>query len=109
MSPVSSQLNFELNLRNYKSITNFKGEEPFYYPKTKHFKAVETDKSVFPWLPKLFKTRDSMNLEGGETETKSVKGSMKDKASEKYMDKFRGDNMMAVRHLIQRPVMIQNS
>jgi hypothetical protein len=65
VSPVTSQLNFELNLRNYRSQTNFKGKEPFYYPKTKAFKAVVTDKSVFPQLPKLIKKRDDM-IEGEE-------------------------------------------
>ena len=48
-------LDFELNLRNYKSQSQFKGVEPWIYPKNKKFKAVVTDKSVFPMLPRLFK------------------------------------------------------
>lgn len=57
-----------MNLRNYKSITNFKGMEPFAYPKTKAFKAVVTDKSVFPHLPRLFKkpSNKNENEEGAE-------------------------------------------
>jgi hypothetical protein len=46
--PHPVQLNFELNLRNYKSVTGFKGDEPWIYPKTKKMKPVVTDKSFFP-------------------------------------------------------------
>ena len=53
--PTPSQLNFELNLRNYKSVTGFKGDEPWIYPKTKKMKAVITDKSFFPEIPMFTK------------------------------------------------------
>lgn len=32
-----AQLNFNLNLRRYKPITNFKHDLPFHYPATKSF------------------------------------------------------------------------
>ena len=53
--PTPSQLNFELNLRNYKSVTGFKGDEPWIYPKTKKMQAVITDKSFFPEIPMFTK------------------------------------------------------
>jgi hypothetical protein len=58
VSPSAIQLNFELNLRNYKSHSAFKGEEPWIYPKAKVFKPVVVDKGTFPSLPKLIKQRD---------------------------------------------------
>jgi hypothetical protein len=53
--PNPVMLDFELNLRNYKSQSHFKGVEPWIYPKTKKIKAVVTDKSIFPQLPRLNK------------------------------------------------------
>ena len=53
MLPTSSQLDFEMNLKNYKSQIGFKGAEPWIYPKTKTFKAVVDDKGVFPAIPKI--------------------------------------------------------
>jgi len=63
--PNPVQLDFEMNLRNYKSHSSFKGEQPWIYPKTKKSKAVVTDKSVFPALPKLFRKKDE-GKEGDE-------------------------------------------
>lgn len=31
------QLNFDMNLRGYKNVTTFKGEEPWMFPKKKRF------------------------------------------------------------------------
>lgn len=53
--PHPIELNYELNLRNYKSQSNFKGVEPWVYPKNKKFKAVVTDKSFFPKLVPFYK------------------------------------------------------
>ena len=53
-----------MNLKNYKSQIGFKGEEPWIYPKTKAFKAVTTDKSVFPAIPKIM-----LGKKGQEAET----------------------------------------
>jgi len=47
-SPTQQQLGFELNLRNYQCDTTFTVEEPFMYPGTKTFRAVEADKTAFP-------------------------------------------------------------
>jgi len=37
-----------LNLRNYQCETTFTADEPFMYPATKTFHAVEADKTAFP-------------------------------------------------------------
>jgi hypothetical protein len=57
--PTASQLDFELNLKNYKSQIGFKGAEPWMYPKTKTFKdkAVIIDKGVFPAIPKIMQKK----------------------------------------------------
>jgi hypothetical protein len=47
-----------MNLRNYKSNSSFKGEQPWVYPKTRKFKAVVTDKTVFPSLPRVSRKKN---------------------------------------------------
>ena len=48
LSPNKVQLGYELNLRGYVCDTTFKAKEPWMFPKTKEFKAVEADKGAFP-------------------------------------------------------------
>jgi hypothetical protein len=47
-TPNKVQLGFEVNLRKYQCGTSFQAEEPFLFPRTKDFKAVEADRSAFP-------------------------------------------------------------
>lgn len=58
VSPSPAMLNHEINMRNYKSQTGFKGEEPWVYPKTKNFKIISFDKGSFPYLPKLLHQKE---------------------------------------------------
>ena len=43
-----------------------------------------------------------------QDEIKTNKNKLKEQAG-KYIDKFRGDNMGAVRHLIKRPILLQSA
>lgn len=113
-SPNPCQLDFELNLRNYKSQSQFKGAEPWIYPKTKKFKPVETDKSFFPQLAKLSKKSASGAAAEGEAdpnnqftnrgndEARTEGVNSKKKVQKPYSDIFREKNMQKVRHLFEK-------
>ena len=62
--PNFQKLNFECNLRRYKSEGKFKGEEPWIYPKTKAFKqiSIQVDKGTFPSLPSILQSKNKFNL-----------------------------------------------
>lgn len=97
--------------------------EPWIYPKTKTFKAVVTDKSVFPMLPRLFKKakndKNDINEEGGTTknhnndnfdnnhdnDNSEIKA--KKRVIPPYSDVFRERNMQKVRHLFEKTNVIQ--
>ena len=65
------QLNFELNLRDHKNITNFNAESPWIYPATKSF-------------------RPEVVLNSGVT---FVQGSNFDRFKNKFVDKFDEPNV----------------
>lgn len=73
-----------MNLRTYQCDTTFKAPEPFMFPKTRTFKAVEGDKSAF----------------GGyfSTAVNSPTNSKKDVTVPLYNDQFKLRNMQSVRH-----------
>ena len=77
--PNKSQLNHELNLRNYKSVTDFKAADPWVYPQTKKSKAVVVDRGFFPSLPRFIK-KSSMEEELEER---------RKKRKEKFIEKFK--------------------
>ena len=83
-SPTQQQLGFELNLRNYQCDTTFKAPEPFMFPRTRQFHAVEADKTAFPMTmptsPKGSKTYEVVQ------------------ENSEYDDMFKLRNMGAVRH-----------
>ena len=83
-SPTQQQLGFELNLRNYQCETTFKASEPFMFPRTRQFNAVEVDKSAFP-----------MTLPTSPKEGKSFAVIQE---NSEYDDMFKLRNMGAVRH-----------
>lgn len=82
-SPTQQQLGFELNLRNYQCETTFKAAEPFMFPRSRQFHAVEADKTAFPM-----------------TMPSSPKGKTFEVVTEdcEYDDMFKLRNMGAVRH-----------
>lgn len=112
-SPNPCQLDFELNLRNYRSQSQFKGAEPWIYPKTKKFKAVVTDKSFFPQLAKVSKKSAAGAQAEGEADqnnnqftnrgNEEAEGAVsKKKLPKPYSDIFREKNMQKVRHLFEK-------
>ncbi|CDW71236.1 UNKNOWN [Stylonychia lemnae] len=114
--PNPVQLDFEMNLRNYKSQSQFKGNEPWIYPKTKKMKAVVTDKSIFPQIPRLFKKKTDLKGEGEENgalssgdqrDTLEILDQKKAKI-QPYNDVFRESNMGKIRHLFQKSNIIQS-
>eukprot|EP00347_Sterkiella_histriomuscorum_P018196 403346422 len=110
VAPNPIQLDFEMNLRNYKSQTQFKGHEPWIYPKTKAIKAVVTDKRVFPMLPRLFKKQKNQveENEDGTIKNQNDNHDQSDREPRKkavippYSDIFRERNMQKVRHLFEK-------
>ena len=93
-SPNKVQLDYEINLRGYQCGTTFKAKEPWMFPKPKNFKAVEVDKSAFPYNSNTTFTsprNSSKNLTAEMTALFNTE-------NKPYKDTFRNFNMQSVRH-----------
>lgn len=95
-APNKVQLGYELNLRTYQCDTSFKAVEPWMFPKTKIFKAVECDKSSF----NMFATTVNSPTNSSKQEflLNSPSNSTSNAVSGPYNDLFRPRNMQHVRH-----------
>lgn len=85
VGPNKAQLGFEVNLRNYQCGTTFKAPEPFMYPRTKEFKAIDVDKSAFNYHTTLTSPLNGQSRVLSET-------------SEVYNDRFKLKNVQSIRH-----------
>jgi len=81
VGPNKAQLGFEVNLRNYQCGTTFKAQEPFMYPKTKEFKAIDA-----------FKYNTTL------TSPLNARSGVLSENSEVYNDKFKLKNVQSIRH-----------
>ena len=83
-----------MNLRNYKSNTDFNGEQPWIYPGMKKFKAVVIDRSFFPKVARF--NKDYTNADDMH-EVKEILEKKKPKFVDKF--KYRERNVAKIRHL----------
>ena len=100
-------------MRNYKSQTQFKGDEPWTYPKTTDWKAEskQFNKKSFQQLPSLIKQRNAVvDIPDQGQKNEVLQKIMKVQPQTcKYMDKFRGGNVNVIRQAFKKGVNLQNA